>query len=143
MGCGAWIKISQVERIHICWNGGLGCNNLAELMALWCGLLASHNMGLNDVSIFGDSKIIIDAMVGKAVLSTARVQGWLLRAQQLWSKMNKPAITHIFRENNTRADRLSKKGLDMEFGILQENQYRVGQIIWNTEIPIPSYQGQE
>ena len=34
-GCGAWIKISDRERIHIHWNGGPGTNNKAEIIALW------------------------------------------------------------------------------------------------------------
>lgn len=34
MGCGAWIKLSQRERIHIYWNGGPESNNKAEIIAL-------------------------------------------------------------------------------------------------------------
>lgn len=45
-----------------------GTNNMAELMALWSGLLAAHNMGMNGVHIYGDSRLIIDAISGKSVL---------------------------------------------------------------------------
>lgn len=68
MGCGAWVKISKAERIHICWNGGHGNNILAKLMALWGGLLAGFNMGIKEAHIFSDSCIVIDVVVGRSVL---------------------------------------------------------------------------
>lgn len=84
IGCGAWLKLSKEERIEICWNGGKGTNNLAELMAIWCGLLAAVNLELNDVSIYGDSKLIIDTMNGKASNSSITEHGWYRRARHLW-----------------------------------------------------------
>ena len=55
MGCGAWIKISGEEHIHIFWHGGNGNNILAKLMALWGGLYAGNCLGILDANIFDDS----------------------------------------------------------------------------------------
>ena len=64
MGCGAWIKLSGHERIHMHWNGGLGSNNKAELMALWGGLFAAVNMELSEIHIYSDSAMIIGCIMG-------------------------------------------------------------------------------
>lgn len=102
MGCGAWIKISGEECIHIRWHGGNGNNILAELMALWGGLYAGHCLGIVGANIFGDSRVIIEAVCGRSAPRLPAAQGWLLRTQRLWDRMNKPPIMHIFRELNTR-----------------------------------------
>ena len=44
---------------------------------------------------------------------------------------------HIYRENNTRADGLSKKGLNADFGIMYVYRYRDGREVWNSFVPIP------
>ena len=102
-------------------------------MALWSGLLVAYNMGLNGLSIFGDSKIIIDVVTGKVVLSSLSSQGWLIRTKQMWMKLHNLPIQHIFRENKSRADGLSKKGLRLYFGILQVEHFRNG-IVYGPQI---------
>ena len=47
------------------------------------------------------------------------LQGWIERTQRLWQRMKFPSINHIFRENNTQEDRLSKKGLLASFGSMK------------------------
>ena len=137
MRCGAWLKLSEEEMIEICWNGGKGTNNIAELMAIWCGLLAAVNLELNDVSIYGDSKLIIDTMNGKVSNSSITEHGWYRRARHLWERLNYPPISHIYRENNTRDDGLSKQGVGMVFGILRVSQYKHNKKVWTSDIPIP------
>ena len=137
MGCGVWIKMSHSERIHICWNAGPGSNTMAKLLALWSGLLAGYNLGIMNVSIYGDSKVIIGVVNDTFSLSAPSAQGWMLRIKHLWAIMNFPPISHIFRELNTRVDGLSKKGLSMEFGFMNVIQYRDGVRVWATNIPIP------
>ena len=84
MGCGSWLKLSEDERIEICWNGGKGTNNLAELMDIWCGLNAVVNLGLSGVSIYGDSKMVINTKIGKASNSSIFGHGWYRKAKNLW-----------------------------------------------------------
>lgn len=64
--CGAWIKLDNNDQYHMYWNGGKGTNNKEELLALWSGLWVSHNLSLQSINIYGDSKIIIDGICGMA-----------------------------------------------------------------------------
>ena len=84
MGCGAWLKLAEDERIEICWNRRKGTNNLAELMAIWCGFNASVNMGLQGVSVYRDSKLVIDIMLGHATSSMISSHGLFRCAKLLW-----------------------------------------------------------
>ena len=66
-----------------------------------------------------------------------RLMGWRQRAHRLWKILDCPPIKHIYRENNTRADGLSKKGINADFGAMYVYRYRDGMVIWNSTIPIP------
>lgn len=137
MGCGVWIKLSQNERIHIFWNGGPGSNNKAEIMALWGGLYAASNLQLQNPHFYGDSRIVIDWITHRSVMQTPVLQGWSQRIQRIWHNMNCPPITHIYRESNTRADALSKRGVNAVFGDMHISQFQDGVQIWESTIPLP------
>lgn len=109
IGCGAWIKISDRYRILIYWNGGPGSNNKAEIMALWGGLLIAIDYQIQVAGIYGDSQLVIGWMSNRFNMYNQLLQGWIDRTQYLWSRMEFSPMFHIFCENNTRADRLSKK----------------------------------
>ena len=73
IGCGAWVKLSQGERIHYYWNGGTGTNNLAKIMAIWDALLAACHLNLPHISFYGDSKLIIDGLMGNISLTNSGI----------------------------------------------------------------------
>lgn len=62
MGCGAWVKISGSERIHLHWNGGLGTNNKAEFMSIWGALVMVIKLRLTRPSFYGDSRLVVDCI---------------------------------------------------------------------------------
>ena len=136
-GCGAWIKLSGSERYNICWNGGPGTNNKAKIMALWGGLLIAHDMQLQGVSIYGDSQLIINWVTNSYLMMTPHLQGWIERTQSLWKRLGCPSINHIYREGNTRANKLSKKGLVEDFGIMRVSHFLDGRQIEAFTFPIP------
>ena len=84
MGCGSWIKLSQRERIHIHWNGGQGTNNKAEVIALWGGLRFAAYLQLQDIHVYGDSKIFIGWITNLASLIPTELQGWVHSTRHLW-----------------------------------------------------------
>ena len=73
--------MSHDERIQICWKAATGTNILAELLALWSGLLAGYNLGYQNENFYGDSKVIIGAVYDSFSISAPSVQGWMLRTK--------------------------------------------------------------
>lgn len=51
--------------------------------------------------------------------------------------MDCPVISHIYRENNTRADRLSKRGLLADFSSMTIENFIDGVLMEASSIPIP------
>jgi len=67
--CGFWIAMFADLSCTVYWNGGCGTNIMVEALALW-GLLWFNNFLDNPhLHIYGDSKIIIDLVSGKASIN--------------------------------------------------------------------------
>lgn len=111
---------------------GPGSNNKAEIMALWGALLAAADFQLQNVNIYGDSKLVIEWIIGNFTMNNPGLVGW--RQKTLCGRC---WIAHIYRENNTRADGLSKKGLCADFEIMYFSRFRNGRVVWNSSVPIP------
>lgn len=137
MGCGVWVKKSQSERVHIFWNGGFGTNSKAEIMAFWGGLLVATMLNIQNPSFYGNSKMVIEWINGRSKLTVPKLRGWMQRIYYLWNNLNQPPIKHIYREANTRADGLSKKGVCVEFGQMYFTGIKDGDVIWNLSVPVP------
>ena len=98
------------------WNGGIGSISMAEARAL-AGLLAfCVFFDIQSISIYGDSKSMIDHVSGECHISCPHLSGWLNRIMYFWSNMKQHSIHHIPRSLDDEADHLLKKGLSMESG---------------------------
>lgn len=116
-GCGVHVIMDEELQYFIAWNGGHGTNSLAEARAL-AGLLAfCVFFGIKNISIFGDSKTMIDHVNGACHIRCPHLAGWLDRIKYLWNELDQCSIQHIYRSQNESADRLSKMGLSLEPGI--------------------------
>lgn len=117
-GCGAWLKLENGERYNISWNGGPGTNSKAELLALWSGLLVALHLRIPCIDIYGDSQVVIGGISGRTTLRSPHLCGWVERIIHLLSQFQRTATHHIYRELNSRAEKLSKLGLAHEFGFI-------------------------
>ena len=90
---------------------GQGTNTKAELLSLWAVLLTSQMMGIPLSQIYGDSLVIINWVKGSAALSPTDLVHWCRETKKLFSSFQALSITHIYREHNRLADRLSKDAL--------------------------------
>lgn len=78
-GCGVLIIANEKNHYLIHWNGGRGSNSKAEVMAL-AGLLSfCLFLNLQSVSIFGDSRVLVDYVLGKNKILKPQLVGWLDR----------------------------------------------------------------
>lgn len=86
-------------------------NNLAEFAALEEGLQVCHYLGISNLIIEGDSQIILNA------LRKRDTPNWILNSRlkealSLLDKFAEIRIYHIYREGNSKADKLANLGAD-------------------------------
>lgn len=111
-------------------------NNFFELVAVWTCLFWANQLGISDIRIFGDSRFVIDWLNLKADLHSIYLQHWCFRINELLSLFTSTNFRHIFHENNMDADRLSKRGLGCEMGILHFEELSSSSVIKTDQIQI-------
>jgi ribonuclease HI len=84
---------------------GLNC------MGAWASLYMAHRLGIDDIHLLGDSKIVIGWLNKKTNLQVVALESWKERIVELFKHFRKLSFAHIFREDNKVADVLSKKAL--------------------------------
>jgi ribonuclease HI len=116
--CGAGGKI--MLNTHTCYrwiiNCGNGSNMKAELMGAWASLNLARRLHIDELLLLGDSKIIVDWLKGQADFKVAALESWKERTKETSHCFRKLSVTHIFREENSEADTLSKKALYLSPG---------------------------
>lgn len=110
-GCGAWLLVSPDCHYKIFWNGGVGTNTKAEVLALWGLLWFANHLYMDKIWIIGDSKVLIDHMNHKDVINLGSMVHSLEKINLLKSTFSEISFHHVYREKNDIADRLSKKML--------------------------------
>lgn len=96
--CGVYIIPSDGQQYEIYCNGGAGSNNKVEAMAP-AGLLSfCEFLNIQELKIFGDSKMIIDHVRSKHVIKNINLSGWLNRIETIWNRMKDYSIAHIDKE---------------------------------------------
>ena len=90
---------------------GSSTNNEAEYGALIKGLEESHNLNLRNIDIFADSELVVKQINGEYKVKNERMQKLHGKAISSLAKLNSWSLTHIPREKNSVADKLSKDGM--------------------------------
>jgi len=67
-------------------------------MALWGLLWFTILLDIPLIHIHGDSKVIIDHIMGSIKITNHLVLGWLTRIELLWMELNNSTIRHVDRE---------------------------------------------
>ena len=90
---------------------GSATNNEAEYKALIKGLEESHKLNISNIEIFADSELVVKQINGDYKVKNERMQRLHHKAIGLFSKFNSWSLTHITRDKNSVADKLSKEGM--------------------------------
>jgi len=93
---------SQEMRFH--WGLGIETNNRAEALALWQGLNLEINRNILSLSVFGDSRLIIQALLYPKTSHQVHLATIIKKIRLLLSKFNKISFFHILRNLNSQAD---------------------------------------
>ena len=114
-GAGAVIY-DNITNVEI-WNGNefIGTNitnNYAEYMGLIIGLKQAQEMNVKQLIVEGDSMLVIKQMKGEYKVKSLQLIELYNEAKSLEKGFDCIHYTHIYRNNNKRADELSNIAVD-------------------------------
>ena len=98
---------------------GKATNNIAEAQGLLLGLKMAALRGARDLLIEGDSELIIKQHLGQYKVSDRNLKQWWAEAQAAMmdeTSFDWIAIRHVNREQNERADSITKEVLSKKEG---------------------------
>ncbi len=96
-------------------------NNEAEYRALVVGLEAAKDLGIKHLLIEGDSQLVVEQIVGTYKIKSESLRPLYTSAQKLLVKnFDFVGIRHIYRENNTYADGITKYILETKCSYIEE-----------------------
>jgi ribonuclease HI len=98
----------------------------AELLGAWASLILACRLHTDELLLLGDSKIIIDWLNGQADFHVAALECWKERTQEATNSIKNLSFSHIYREENSEADTLSKKALFMPPGQIRFTKWEDG-----------------
>lgn len=100
-----------IDELH----GGLGIatNNIAEYQGLLAALRYAAEHGHREVHVRADSELLVKQMRGEYRVKNAGLKPLFLEACALVRRIGDVSFTHVRREQNKEADRLSNLGMDL------------------------------
>lgn len=111
-GAGAVIYCNGKEVWSDCkYVGDKETNNYAEYQGLLMGLKAAKLLNVTHLSVFGDSNLVINHMLGKYQVKSARLLECFKQCKQQSKQFEHIDFHHVYRNKNERADQLSNDGL--------------------------------
>ena len=92
------------------WGLGIDTNNMAEALALWQGLRIAGELGISDLIIIGDSRVVIRALAENLLSTHLGLRHLLHKIKVQVSLFYKIYFYHVLRENNPYANLEENKG---------------------------------
>jgi len=115
-GGGAILFLSDSHFFNLTFGLGDGTNNYAELMSLKLLLIFAEEKGCKKLSVFGDSLNVINWISRTQECRNVRLEILISSIRLILHSYENFSCRHVYRENNTEADRASKAGLRMALG---------------------------
>lgn len=91
---------------------GVMTNNMAEYSALVMALAEAKRMGVEEVEVFADSELMVKQLTGKYRVKSVDLKPLFDDAEALLKGFRKSKIVHVYREENSVADRLANEAID-------------------------------
>ena len=86
-------------------------NNVAEYSGLICGLEAAVRQNIKQISVKGDSELVIKQVNGLYKVKSPSMIQLHAHVKSLQKNFEKIEFVHVYRDKNKRADELSNDGL--------------------------------
>ena len=107
-GCGWYINDSLKGYNSL----GIATNNQAEYRGMINGLKVALKYGIEDIEVYGDSKLVIEHMKGNWKVKSSNTIPLWKEAKTLSDKFRIISFSWIPRSKNTLADELANRGID-------------------------------
>ncbi len=91
---------------------GKATNNEAEYQGLLLGLEIAAAHGLRDLDVVADSELLVKQLNGQYKVRHPRLQVLHAKAREQASRLGRVTFRHVFRAENTEADRMSNEAID-------------------------------
>jgi len=88
-------------------------NNVAEYTGLIMGLKRAKAMGLRELEVFADSELVVKQLNGEYQVKADHLRPLFEEAQALLKGFPEIEVRHISREENTQADEMSNRAIDL------------------------------
>ena len=118
-GGGVFVSPAGTVVSSYAWGIGIDSNNTAEFCGLWQGLRISHSKGLTKLVVFGDSRLLIQALIRKKLPSQLKLALIFQKIQLLIKRFVSIKFYHVLRGLNSLADGEANKGSLLSRGSLQ------------------------
>jgi ribonuclease HI len=91
---------------------GVTTNNVAEYEGFIIGLEEAQRLGIDDLDVRMDSKLVVEQMRGRWKIKHPNMKPLALKAGALFASFPTRTIAHVPREENAIADALSNRAID-------------------------------
>jgi formyltetrahydrofolate-dependent phosphoribosylglycinamide formyltransferase len=91
---------------------GQATNNIAEYTAVQAGLAAAKELGAQTVRLFADSQLLVRQLNGQYKVKSDTLRPYYTDCMTLLTSFRSWQATHIYREQNTEADKLANQAMD-------------------------------
>jgi ribonuclease HI len=112
-GYGFVIVRSDGERMDAAGDAiGIATNNVAEYRGLIEGLRRALELGIRQLTVQGDSKLVIEQMKGAWKVRAEGLRALHGEARELARRFTSIRFVHVARAGNSEADRLANLAMD-------------------------------
>jgi len=91
---------------------GTATNNVAEYLALICGMQEALSLGAKEITCYTDSQLLVRQLEGKYKVKSENLKLFYNQVKHLESLFKSVKYRHISRSENKEADRLAKKAAE-------------------------------
>jgi ribonuclease HI len=93
---------------------GEATNNVAEYQGLIEGLRRAKKLEATSVEVFSDSELLVRQMTGQYRVKNEGLKPLFEKANRLVNNFEKFCISHVRREQNTQADEMANKAMNLK-----------------------------
>ena len=127
---GVLIDYSEKIILNFSWGLGKKTNNAVEILAIWQGLNQARRLAIKKLTIMGDSRIIIQALILKKAPNNMELAHYYRKVISQMKDFEELKFFHILWHLNQIADHEANLGVSLSKGVLSLNGI-------NNHVPIP------